>query len=184
MKALHRITVSPALVVAALALLVAFAETGWATLSQNLPRNSVGVAQIRTGAVRSPEIRNGSIGVRDLSPAARGRRGPAGPQGPAGPGASRLWAVMNASGSISRGAGTTSAGRLGMGQYEVIFGQDVQNCNFQATVGDPGNINNAASSQGFAMVGRRNGNVNGVRVNTRGNNGAAADRPFYLIVVC
>jgi hypothetical protein len=181
MKALRRFKASPALVVAAIALAVALSETSWATLQQALPRNSVGVKQIRTGAVRSPEIRNGSVGLGDLSAAARrGRQGPPGPAGPAGS-VSRLWAVVNPSGSLARSAGTTSTGRLGLGQYEVIFGQDVQNCVFQATVGDAGVISGAL---GMASVGRRAGNANGVRVNTRNQNGAAADRGFHLMVVC
>lgn len=181
MKALRRFKASPALVVAAIALAVALSETGWATLQQTLPRNSVGVKQIRTGAVRSPEIRNGSVALGDLSAAARrGRQGPPGPAGPAGS-VSRLWAIVNPSGSLARSAGTSSVGRLGLGQYEVIFGQDVQNCVYTATVGDGGAISGAL---GMAAVGRRNGNANGVRVNTRNQNGAAADRGFHLIVVC
>jgi hypothetical protein len=184
MKALRRFKASPALVVAAIALAVALSETGWATLQQTLPRNSVGVKQIKTGAVRSPEVRNGSIGLGDLSPGARrGIRGPAGPAGPAGPTGqvAELWAIVNPSGSLSRSSGTTSTGRLGLGQYEVIFNQDVQNCIYQATVGDAGVISGAL---GMTSVGRRSGNANGVRVNTRNQNGAAADRGFHLIVVC
>ena len=192
MRTLTRFRPSPALVVALLALLVALGDTGWATLSQSLPRGSVGApqirtnavtaAEIRTGAVRSAEIRNGSVGLRDLAPRARirGPRGPTGPAGPAGA-VSRLWAVVNASGSLSRAVGTTSAGRLGAGAYEIIFAQDVTNCLYQATIGDAGNL---ATNNGQIVVGRRPGNAAGVRVNTRNQNGAAADRPFHLIVVC
>jgi hypothetical protein len=193
MSAFARFRPSPALVVALLALLVALGDTGWATISQSLPRGSVGTAQIKTnavtakdirsGAVRSAEIRNGSIGLRDLGPRARGRRGPAGPAGPAGaPGAvSRLWAVVNASGSIARGVGTTAVGRTSLGSYEIIFGQNVANCVFMASIGESGNI---SPTDGMVTVGRRAGNLNGVRVNTRNQNGMAADRGFHLIVVC
>jgi hypothetical protein len=182
MNAARRFRVSPALVVASLALLIALAETGWATVSQLVPRNSVGTAQLRNNAVTSAKIRNGQIRLADLHRTARrpGPRGPAGPAGPAGA-VTRLWAVVNGSGSIARGAGTTSAGRLGAGVYEVVFNQNVQNCVYVASVGDPGE---ATGPNGAAMTTRRAGNPNGVRVETRNLGNALADRAFHLIVVC
>jgi hypothetical protein len=193
MRALpRRLKVSPALVVASLALLVALGETGWATFQQIRP-NSVGTQQIRAGAVTAPKIktaavttnkiRNRTIRLADLHPRAR-RPGPPGPAGPAGPAGAvtRLWAIINGSGSIARGVGVTSAGRMGLGQYEVIFAQDVQNCVYNANVGDPTNI--TGGTVGFAMTGRRPNNVAGVRVNTRNAQGGAADRNFHLLVVC
>src|SRR4051794_21020762 len=81
-------------VTACLALFVALGGTGYAAIK--LPRNSVGSAQIRSGAVRSSElhksavtsgaIRNGSIQSTDMSAGARAAlRGQPGPQGPVGP---------------------------------------------------------------------------------------------------
>lgn len=93
----------------------------------------------------------------------------------------RLWAVVNGSGSIARGAGTTSSGRLGAGVYEVIFNQNVQNCVYVASVGDSAE---GTGTSGAATTARRAGNANGVRVETRNLAGAAADRAFHLIVVC
>lgn len=194
MNAFRRFKPSAALVVASLALLVALGETGWATLSQLAPR-SVGTAQLKAGAVTGPKvrngaitsakIRNGSITRRDLGPSAR-IAGPRGRQGPAGPAGSvsKLWAVAQATGALQRSAGTTSAGRLGVGQYEVAFNQDIQQCAYLASVGSPVDIANAGNQQGFAVVGKKFGTGNTVRVNTRANNGAAADRPFHLLVVC
>jgi hypothetical protein len=195
MNALRRFRPSAALVVASLALLVALGETGWATLSQVVPNRSVGTAQLKTnavtsakirnGAVTAAKIRNGSITRNDLGPSAR-IAGPRGRQGPAGPAGSvsKLWAVAQPTGVLQRGAGTTSAGRLGVGQYEVVFNQDIQQCTYLANVGSPVDITNAGNQQGFAVVGKKFGTVNTVRVNTRANNGAAADRPFHLVVVC
>jgi hypothetical protein len=75
---------SPALVMAMLALLVALSGTSYAALA--LPKNSVGAAQIRTGAVTSLKVRDGGLQVLDLAPAARDApKGQVGPQGPAGP---------------------------------------------------------------------------------------------------
>jgi len=96
--------VTPANVIATLALVVALAGSGYAATA--LARNSVHSGHLAPGAVRSsdlaansvssPKVRNGSIAAADLAPGvlARARRGPrgqkgqpgeAGPRGPVGP---------------------------------------------------------------------------------------------------
>jgi len=77
-------------VMATIALFVALGGTSYAAIT--LPRNSVGANQLRTGSVRTAEVRDRSLSARDLSVAARdflksqqGAEGPRGPQGPAGP---------------------------------------------------------------------------------------------------
>ncbi len=76
------------MVVAVTALIVAMGGTSYAAIT--LPRNSVGDRQIRTGAVRSSEVKDRSLSVRDLRISARtslrGAQGPPGPPGPAGAG--------------------------------------------------------------------------------------------------
>jgi len=62
---------------------------GWTSVGQAareavLPRNSVGAAQLKTGAVNSAKIKNGGVGLADLARSAR-IAGPAGPTGSAGP---------------------------------------------------------------------------------------------------
>ncbi len=194
MKALRGFRPSAALVVATLALLVALGETSWATLSQLAPRSvgtpqlktgAVTTAKVRNGAITSAKIRNGSITRSDLGPSAR-IAGPRGRQGPAGPAGSvsKLWAVSTSAGALNRSAGTVSSARVGVGQYEVIFNQDISNCVYVASVGGFIDISNAAGQQGFAVVGKKAGTANGVRVNTRSQTGAAADRSFHLVVVC
>ena len=182
MKTIRRFRLSPALVVAGAALLIALGDTGWATVSQLVPRSSVGTAQLRNNAVTSAKIKNGQVRLVDLARNARrpGRRGPAGPPGPAG-GVTRLWAVVNGSGSIARSAGTTSAGRLAAGTYEVIFGQPVANCAYVGSVGDAAA---GTGTSGALTVAQRAGNANAVRVETRNLAGAIADRAFHVIVVC
>ncbi len=94
---------SPAMVVACLALLVALGGTSVAAVSQLVPRNSVGTAQLRDNAVARVKIRNNAInsakvqnrsllavdfanGQIPAGPAGpEGPTGPAGPQGPIGP---------------------------------------------------------------------------------------------------
>jgi hypothetical protein len=74
-------------VMATVAVFVALGGTSYAAIK--LPRNSVGGTQIRTAAVTSSEVKDRSLGVRDLALAARtslrGERGPQGPKGDTGP---------------------------------------------------------------------------------------------------
>ncbi len=92
------------MVVAVTALIVAMGGTSYAAIT--LPRNSVGDRQIRTGAVRSSEVKDRSLSVRDLSISARtslrGAQGPPGPPGAAIPGAAGTGtiAVKTAAGSV------------------------------------------------------------------------------------
>jgi hypothetical protein len=82
---------SPSLVVACFALLVALGGTSVAAVSVVLPRNSVGTPQLKenavtsiklaAGAVRSSDVKDGSLARADF---ARGQL-PAGPAGPPGP---------------------------------------------------------------------------------------------------
>ncbi|MGH3065121.1 MAG: hypothetical protein ACRDOF_02365 [Gaiellaceae bacterium] len=85
---------SPAMVVACLALLVALGGTSIAAVSQLVPRNSVGTAQLQFGAVTNQKIRNNAINSAKIANRSLLRSdfavgqlpaGPVGPQGPAGP---------------------------------------------------------------------------------------------------
>ena len=93
---------SPAMVVACVALAVVLGGTSYATVLQ-VPKSSVGTAQLKTGAVTTKKIapnavtaakvRNGSLLKADFR-AGQLPAGPTGPQGPAGPaGAPGLSAV-------------------------------------------------------------------------------------------
>lgn len=81
---------SPAMVVACLALLVALGGTSVAAVA--LPRNSVGTPQLQKNAVVSAKVKNGSLRAVDFAagqlpvgrPGPAGAPGPQGPQGPAG----------------------------------------------------------------------------------------------------
>jgi hypothetical protein len=117
---------SPATVLACIALFVALGGTGVAAVSALAPPNSVGTAQLRANAVVSAKVRNGSLLRADFArnqiPA--GPRGPAGPAGPAGPGA--RWALVSPNGSIVvQSGGITVAAKPGPGQYILNFGSTV-----------------------------------------------------------
>ncbi|MBU6363024.1 MAG: hypothetical protein KGQ95_02270 [Acidobacteria bacterium] len=74
---------SPALVVALIALTLSLMGVGYAAIT--LPRDSVGKAQIRAGAVGSAEVADGSLKPIDFSKAALARMaGVAGPKGETG----------------------------------------------------------------------------------------------------
>jgi len=167
-------------VVACLALLVALTGTGVAAVSQLVPRSSVGTLQLKNNAVVSSKVKNGSLLKTDFKTGQL----PAGPTGPAGPAGAvtKLTAVVNASGSLARSQGTTSAGHVGTGLYEVIFNQNVTACTYVASIGNP--TPGALTPYGMISVVPRNGNANGVGVATLNTAGAAADLPFHLIVVC
>jgi hypothetical protein len=79
MKALPRI--SPALVVASVALVVALGGTTYAAIS--LPARSVGTPQLKPDAVTSPKVKNGTLKRIDFA-AGEVPDGPRGAQGPAG----------------------------------------------------------------------------------------------------
>lgn len=75
-------------VVASLALFAALGGTSYAAIA--LPKNSVGAQQVKAGAVRSAEVKDGALTRRDfargtLLQGSKGDTGPAGPKGDAGP---------------------------------------------------------------------------------------------------
>ena len=76
---------SPALVIACVALGVALGGVGYAATV--IPRNSVGVLQLKPNSVNSTKVVNGSLLRADFKAGQvpRGARGPVGPVGPAGP---------------------------------------------------------------------------------------------------
>src|SRR3954467_1088965 len=109
---------------ATLALIVALGGTSYAAFT--LPRNSVGHRQLQAGAVRAREVKNGSLGVAELSGKARqslrGAQGPQGPQGAQGPAAAEYFAVVKANGERVAGNSTGGGGTGGVGNYTIEFG--------------------------------------------------------------
>ena len=77
----HRPT--PALVISIVALFVAMGGTGYA--ASQIPRASVGAAQLKKNAVSSPKVKNGSLALNDFKVAEHAKlRGSAGARGAAG----------------------------------------------------------------------------------------------------
>jgi hypothetical protein len=104
---------SPAMIVACLALLVALGGTSYAAVK--VPRNSVGTAQLKKGAVTTLKVKNNSLLLLDFAAAERlklkgdpgakgdkGDKGDAGAQGPVGVSALEIVSAVSASNSVDK----------------------------------------------------------------------------------
>jgi hypothetical protein len=162
-------------VAATLALVLAAGGSSYAALS--LPRDSVGSAQIRRGAVGTGELRNHGVHAIDIAPSTR--RSLRGSRGPAGTPAARFFAVVDSNGVFIRG-NATSGGHtaVGSGVYTVGFAQSVSTCAYAASLGT---VDGSAVVPGRVTVTDVGGRV---EVHTFDQNGTAADLPFHLIVAC
>jgi hypothetical protein len=90
------------------------------------------------------------------------------------------FAVVNANGTLARGFGVVSSARIAVGQYQVIFIQNVTRSAYLATIGLTGSAGVSPPGE-IAVVGRA-GNPNGVFVQTFTSAGVPADRSFHLHV--
>jgi hypothetical protein len=192
---------SPALVVACIALLVALTGTGVAAISQ-LPRASVGTAQLKRNAVTSQKINpnsvrtghvlNGSLLSEDFKagqiPAGpQGQQGAAGPQGPAGP--QGRWAYVSGTGAILAQSGGIAVNHAGPGTYFVTFsGANILDKPVLATASRvSGAVRfTTATPCGGAPQGvacSANNDTNTVLVNGLDAAAAFSDTAFYVMVV-
>ena len=138
MRRILRHRPSPAMVVACIALTIALGGTSYAAV--NLPRNSVGTAQLKKNVITSAKVKNFSLLRADfkrgqLPAGPRGPEGLQGPkgdqgiqgiqgiQGPAGPGAQ--WATVSSGGTVLRQSGGITAAKVQTGGYRVTFPEAV-----------------------------------------------------------
>ena len=165
-------------VASTIALVLALGGTSYAAIT--LPRNSVGSAQVRSRAIESRHVDNGSLRLADLGAGARrALRGQEGPTGPAGAPAAKYFAVVSAGGGFRRGNATHGGHTVGgSGAYTVGFAENVSGCAYSATLGsDDGSV----VPGGRVTVTDLNGIVG---VQTYGADGNPADLPFHLLVAC
>jgi len=193
MRVLKRLTPSPAMVIACVALLLVLGGTGYAA-SQALPRNSVTSVQVKDHSLLARDFKAGQIprGPRGVA----GPAGPAGPQGPAGPAgtggtAAIKWALVRADGGIAaQSGGITLAAKPSSGTYILSFGSAVSGKVILASGGYAGD---ASDQRGETSAGPCGGGTEGrtcpvsdstssVFVQTRGDSGAPADHSFYIAV--
>ena len=139
-------------VTATLALFIALGGTSYAAIT--LPRNSVGAKQIRPEAIGSSEIRSRAIQLKDISRRARtSLRGQQGPVGPAGPSGVTEHAQITSSGRQL--FGTAVDGGWSSNEPEVhrlVFGRDVSQCAYSATLADVPGGNVATAVPGRITV--------------------------------
>ena len=150
-------------IVATLALFIALGGSSYAALK--LPRNSVGSAQIRTGAVHSSDVADGSLAAKDLSAAARGGGG------------NVFFAHVSAGGSADRGNAKVAA-LESTGHYEVGFAQSPAACAWTATLGT---VDDTESPAGRIAV-HQDGDHIGVQ--TFDSAGNPANLPFNVMMAC
>jgi hypothetical protein len=91
-----------------------------------------------------------------------------------------LFAVVDSAGSLARNCGAVNSDNLAVGDYRVLFNQDVSNCAWVATIGLPG-VGIPPTGQ-VSVAGLAN--LNGVAIRTSGDRGAAVNLPFHLAVHC
>ena len=178
-------------VISSIALFVALGGTSYAL---TLPRNSVGPTQIRSGAVgpislvpgavRSRDVKDRSLAVRDLSRAARsslrGGTGPVGPPGPPGSAGINYRAAINSAGGQNRGNAISSEIR-GLNEYLVGFDRNIDDCVTTATLANvPGGMTTNPPA-GRITISRESGRA---LVKTYDAAGNVASLPFHLIVAC
>jgi hypothetical protein len=164
-------------VMATIAVFIALGGSSYAALT--LPRNSVGTAQLRTGAVRSIDVQNRALQATDLSPRARDfLRGQQGPAGPAGAPAVRYFAAVSATGSLLRGNATSGGNAGSTGSYVVGFAERVSGCAYSATLGT---TDAGSAPPGRVTVRELDGRVGVQTFDAAGN---ASDLPFHLLVSC
>ena len=176
----RRLLPSPAMVVACVALIMSLGGSAYALVvtGKQIRNNTVTGKDIRNRSLTGNEIRRDKIGGASIK---ESTLGPVGTAFIAHGGA--RYAVVNGGGQLVRGRDISSVARTGDGRYQVIFNADIRNCAYFATVGDESAAAPPQNSQ--ISVSSLGSNVNGVSVRTEnGNNGAEANRPFHLIVMC
>jgi len=137
---------------------------------QDLATNSVTQTEIATDGVAATEIQEDSIDTDEIIDF-----------GLTNQDIGVLFAEVSATGTLGSHSGGVTATKLANpGEYEVDFDHVVNVCAAVATIGPSG----TSTASGEINVADRSGNVEAVFVDTNTSTGAAADRPFRLVVVC
>jgi len=122
MSVFRRLKLSPAMVIACVALAIALGGTSYAAV-QRLPKNSVTTYQVKDFSLLARDFKRGQLPAGPAGPT--GPTGPAGPAGPAGPSGSAnvKWALVRADGGIvAQSGGITLAAKPGTGRYILNMG--------------------------------------------------------------
>jgi hypothetical protein len=116
------------------------------------------------------------------APGSNGAKGDKGDKGDPGAPATRLWAVINANGTVARGSGIgTGTFREDTGIYDVFFNRDVSGCAYVASLGG---ADAGTPPAGSVAATNLFGGPTGLFIITRNSAGASANLPFHLAVFC
>jgi len=209
-KILNVLRLSPATVIASIALLVALAGTGYAASS--LPANSVGPRQLQNNAVTTSKVKNHSLLKVDWAagqapsgprgsvgppgpPGSSGARGPTGPAGPSGTAATK-WALVGRDGNFVAGSPGIVVVLAAPGTYYVNFGAPVTGHAILVSPafrdGDPGlrgtvtaaicGSNGTTPADTISCLNNNNTNTVFV-IATNPANSAPQNHAFYIVVV-
>lgn len=195
-------------VVSSLALFIAL---GGGAYALTVPKNSVGVAQLKrhavttskvaANAVTSSKVRDGSLLAADFKPGqlpagAKGDQGPQGARGPAGQDATKLFAYIRDFGTgdtanVEYGNGVTAVSdAAGAGNYTVTFSRDLTGCVVLAQQGiglSPNPPTGSASTIGPAHADVELGftsNHNQALVTWYNGSNTVADTAFTITAFC
>src|SRR5512132_964294 len=131
---MRRFVPSPAMVVAVVALIASLSSSAYAALvtGKSIKNGTVTTKDIHNHSLSGTDMRRDGIGGGSIKESTLGPVPSSFLTGGAG-----RFAVVNASGQAVRGRDISSVARTSEGRYQVIFGGDVRNCAYFATVGDP-----------------------------------------------
>jgi len=142
-----------------------------------IPRNSIGTAQLRKGAVHKVDIAPSTVKSLKGAKGDPGPQGPVGPQGPAGASPAAYFTAVSGAGDFLRG-NATSGGHYGVGHYTIAFARSVSACSYSVTLGS---IDATPPPSATAYAVDEGGKV-GVYLRDLSNN--PVDQMFYLTVTC
>jgi hypothetical protein len=182
MRYLRRLQISPALVVACIALAAALGGTSYAAFA--LPRNSVTSREVKNRSLRAVDFARGQL--------PRGPRGLTGPAGPAGPsGASAVkWALVRPDGTIVGQSGGLVLSSHSTGQYIIDFLGPVNTKLIVASEGFAGDNTTrggviagpcGGTAEGFICP--ANNDTNHVIVRTYSENGTTLENHSFYVEV-
>jgi hypothetical protein len=201
MRLPRKIRISPAMVIACVALTIALGGTSYAALK--LPANSVTTRQVKNHSLLAVDFKLGQLprGVRGPvgpegpagAPGVAGPAGPTGTTGPTGPsGSANLkWALVRADGTIVQQSGGITVTSHSAGQFVLDFGQAANTKLIEASSAFAGD----GAARGSVIAGPCGGTAEGivcpagndtnhVMVRTFGQgNLTLIDHSFYVAVV-
>lgn len=96
-----------------------------------------------------------------------------------------FWAVVERDGTLVRGRNVIRSAKVGTGQYEVVFTEDMTQGVYVATIGRPGIATEPAGEIGVALRCCLSGSEtdHGVWIDTHDSSGAYSDRAFHVIAL-